>query len=79
MRARTEEDSLKQLLDGAVDYTLMDELVVQYIVSNYPEQARTRLQLGSTPLLTRRSIWPCGERCPMHSPSSAGSTRSSAA
>ena len=32
----------------------MDELVVQYIVSNYAEQARTRLQLGSTPLVTRQ-------------------------
>ena len=52
--SRTEQDSLKQLLDGAVDYTLMDELVVQYIVSNYAEQARTRLQLGSTPLVTRQ-------------------------
>ena len=54
VRSRTDEDSLKQLLDGAVDYTLMDELVVQYIVSNYAEQARTRLQLGSTPLVTRQ-------------------------
>jgi polar amino acid transport system substrate-binding protein len=54
VRARTDEDSLKQLLDGAVDYTLMDELVVQYIVSNYAEQARTRLQLGSTPVVTRQ-------------------------
>ena len=54
VRSRTEQDSLKQLLDGAVDYTLMDELVVQYIVSNYAEQARTRLQLGSTPLVTRQ-------------------------
>ena len=53
MRSRTEEDSLRLLLDGKVDYTLMDELVVQYIVSNYAEEARTRLQLGSTPLLTR--------------------------
>ncbi len=54
VRSRTEEDSLKLLLDGKVDYTLMDELVVQYIVSNYAEQARTRLQLGSTALLTRQ-------------------------
>jgi polar amino acid transport system substrate-binding protein len=54
VRSRTEEDSLKLLLDGKVDYTLMDELVVQYIVSNYPEEARTKLQLGSTPLLRRQ-------------------------
>ena len=54
VRTKTEEDSLKQLLDSAVDYTLMDELVVQYIVSNHAEQARTRLDFGSTPLLTRQ-------------------------
>jgi polar amino acid transport system substrate-binding protein len=53
VRSKSEEDSLRLLLDGAVDYTLMDELVVQYIVDNYPEQARTRLALGVTPLITR--------------------------
>lgn len=53
VRSKSEEDSLKLLLTGTVDYTLMDELVVQYIVNNHAEQARTRLQLGSTPLVTR--------------------------
>lgn len=51
--SRSEEDSLTQLLKGAVDYTLMDELVVHYIVRNYPKESGTRLQIGSTPLLTR--------------------------
>ena len=54
VRSRTEEDSLKLLLDSKVDYTLMDELVIQYIVSHYAEEARTRLQVGSTPLVTRQ-------------------------
>ena len=54
VRSPTDEDSLKLLLDGKVDYTLMDELVVQYIVSHYAEEARTRLQVGSTPLVTRQ-------------------------
>lgn len=54
VRSKSEEDSLKLLLDNKVDYTLMDELVVQYIVSNYAEEARTRLQIGSTPLLSRQ-------------------------
>ena len=53
VRSRSEEDSLSQLLKGAVQYTLMDELVVQYIVRNYPKESRTRLEIGSTPLLTR--------------------------
>lgn len=53
VRSRSEEDSLTRLLNGGVDYTLMDELVVQYIVSNYPKESGTRLQIGSTALLTR--------------------------
>jgi len=53
VRSRSEEDSVQQLLRGAVDYTLIDELVVEYIVKNYPAEADTKLQIGSTPLLTR--------------------------
>jgi polar amino acid transport system substrate-binding protein len=53
VRSRSEEDSLSLLLAGKTDYTLMDELVVQYIVNNYPNEARTRLSLGAKPLVTR--------------------------
>ncbi len=49
----SEENSVAKLLDGDVDYTLMDELVIQYIVSNHGEAARTRLAFGSVPLITR--------------------------
>jgi polar amino acid transport system substrate-binding protein len=41
------------LLKSAVDYALMDELVVQYILSNYPTESGAKLQIGSTPLVTR--------------------------
>ena len=54
VRSRSEEDSLKLLLDSKVDYTLMDELVVQYILNNYADEARTRLQIGATPLVKRQ-------------------------
>jgi polar amino acid transport system substrate-binding protein len=53
VRSASEEDSLKLLLGSKVDYTLMDDLVVQYIVDHHANEARTRLQFGSTPLLTR--------------------------
>ena len=42
--SRSEEDSLALLLAKKVDYILMDELVVQYISSNHPNEARTKLQ-----------------------------------
>ena len=48
-----EEDSLGQLLASKVDYALMDELVVNYLVENHAEQAQARLQLGTTALVTR--------------------------
>ena len=48
-----EEDSLTKLLSGDVDYTLMDDLVVQYILSNYPKESEAKLQIGSVPLVRR--------------------------
>ena len=53
VRARSEEDSLKKLLGGDVDYVLMDDLVVQYIADNHAREAQAKLQLGSRPLVTR--------------------------
>jgi polar amino acid transport system substrate-binding protein len=48
-----EEDSLEKLLDHDADYTLMDELVVEYILKNYATEAQSRLDFGSTPLIVR--------------------------
>ena len=53
VRTAGEEDSLRQLLASKVDFALMDELVVNYLVENHAEQAQARLQLGTTPLVTR--------------------------
>ncbi len=53
VRSNSDEDSVARLLDGEVDYALMDDLVVQYLVGNHGEEARTRLAFGSAPLLTR--------------------------
>ncbi len=53
VRSRGEEDSLSLLLGNKADYVLMDDLVVQYIVNNYPNEAKTRLNVGSKPLMTR--------------------------
>jgi len=51
--SRSEEDSLTRLLSGDVDYTLMDDLVVQYILNNYPKESEARLQIGTVPLVRR--------------------------
>lgn len=54
VRSRREEASLDLLLTGVVEYTLMDQLVVEYLVSQYETQAKTRLEFGKTPLLIRK-------------------------
>ncbi len=53
VRSRSEEDSLARLLNGSVDYLLMDDLVVQYIATHHAQEAQTKLQLGSTPVVKR--------------------------
>jgi ABC-type amino acid transport substrate-binding protein len=53
VKSATEEDSLQKVIGSEVDYTLLDELVVEYIMKNYPDQAKKYLAFGSTPLLVR--------------------------
>jgi ABC-type amino acid transport substrate-binding protein len=51
--ASTVEESLQKVLAGDADYVLMDEVVVQYLLTNYAEEAKSRLALGSVPLIVR--------------------------
>ena len=53
LRSRSEENSISLLLGMAADYALMDELVLQYIVNNYPAESKAKLEIGTTPLLIR--------------------------
>ncbi len=52
-RSQSEEDSLRRVLDASVEYALMDELVVAYIIERYPKEAQQRLQVGATSLVMR--------------------------
>jgi polar amino acid transport system substrate-binding protein len=51
--AKTIEESLEKVLRGETDYALMDELVVQYLLTTYPEEVKTRLAIGTAPLVVR--------------------------
>ena len=53
VRTQSDEDSLTQLLQSKVDYTLMDDLVIQFLATNYAKESQTRLELGITPMVTR--------------------------
>ena len=50
VNARNDQDSLTKLLAGEVDYMLVDELVVRYLLTYQPDEATTRLEIGTTPL-----------------------------
>ena len=51
--SRSVEDSLRKVLDGDADYTLMEELVIEYLTRDYPKESSDRLAIGATALLTR--------------------------
>jgi polar amino acid transport system substrate-binding protein len=53
VKSTSEEDSLQKVISNDVAYTLLDELVVEFILKNYPDQAKKYLAFGSTPLLVR--------------------------
>ncbi len=49
----TLQANLRDLLDGAIDYMLVDELVLQHIVEAYAAQCEEKLAIGSYPLVRR--------------------------
>jgi ABC-type amino acid transport substrate-binding protein len=53
VRTKSDEDSLTQLLHEQVDYALVDDLVIQHLLSSYPAEAQARLQIGTRPLIVR--------------------------
>ena len=53
VRTKSQEESLRQLLDSRVDFAMMDALVVQYLVENYPTEAKTRLRIGTEAIIVR--------------------------
>ncbi len=54
VRSTSEQDGLSLVLASKADYVLMDEVVVQYIFEHYPNEAKTRLSVGTTPLVKRQ-------------------------
>ena len=54
VRSTSEQDGLSLVLASKADYILMDEVVVQYLLEHYPNEAKTKLSVGSTPLVKRQ-------------------------
>jgi len=53
INARNDQDGLDKLLAGDVDYMLVDELVVRYLLTYQHDDAAAKLEIGSTPLARR--------------------------
>ena len=76
VRSRSEDDSLRMLLDSRVDYALMDDLVVQYLVSAYPGRSPHAIADRRARRSSRgRCTWRFDARCRTPPRSSTASTR----
>ncbi|MCU0303756.1 MAG: transporter substrate-binding domain-containing protein [Thermoanaerobaculales bacterium] len=53
VHAHSDQDSLDKLLAGAVDYMLVDELVVRHLMAFQPDEAAANLEIGLNPLARR--------------------------
>jgi polar amino acid transport system substrate-binding protein len=53
VQSTSEEDSLQKLLNNNADYTLMDQLVVEYLMKNHSVEAQAKLAFGTSPLVIR--------------------------
>lgn len=54
INGRNDQDNLDKLLAGEVDFMLVDELVVRYLVASQPEEAANNLEIGTTVLARRK-------------------------
>ena len=53
VRGQSDQDNLKRLLSGTVDYVLVDDLLAYHLMIDYAAETKRLLQVGSIPLLTR--------------------------
>lgn len=49
----SDQHNLQRLLEGEVDYLLVDELLIRYLVEHRQEEVTRYLQIGETPLVRR--------------------------
>jgi ABC-type amino acid transport substrate-binding protein len=53
VQGQSDQENLTKLLAGDVDYMLVDDLLIRYLVKQQYEEARRRLEIGTTPLVLR--------------------------
>jgi len=53
IQGQSDQENLTKLLGGDVDYMLVDDLLIRYLVKQQYEEARRRLEIGTIPLVLR--------------------------
>lgn len=53
VQGQSDQENLTKLLAGDVDYMLVDDLLIRYLVKQQYEEAQKRLEIGTTPLVLR--------------------------
>jgi len=53
LKGQNDQENLQKLLGGEVDYMLVDELLIRYVLQHQKSDASKYLQIGTTPLIRR--------------------------
>jgi len=53
VNGQNDQENLRKLLAGEVDFMLVDELLIRYVLQNQKSDAAKYLEIGSTPLVRR--------------------------
>ena len=53
VNGRNDQENLDKLLAGDVEYMLVEELVVRYLLTYQPDETAAKLEIGTTPLARR--------------------------
>ncbi len=53
IKGQNDQENLQKLLAGEVDYMLVDELLIRYVLQHQKSEAAKYLQIGTTPLIRR--------------------------
>jgi len=53
IKGQNDQENIQKLLRGEVDYVLVDELLIRYVLQHQKSDAAKHLQIGTTPLIRR--------------------------
>lgn len=64
VRGNNDEDNLRALLEGKIDYTIVDDLLIHQLFAAEPKKAEERLAIGKEPIALRSLYFGLHKRVP---------------